>query len=234
MKHSHAYLVAAVATIALTACAQSSTQQTTQSSVEQSPAAAPATSHIRGVIANVGAKAMTVATKTGPVAIALTAKTGVAAVVPASRSDIKTGTFIGTANVPNGTTDRALEVVVFPNSMRGTGEGNYSWDLAPASGGSSMMTNGTVASQGAHGGSMMTNGTVTGKQHAGSMMLDVTYKGGAQHIAVPANAPIVRVEAGSPALLVRGAHVFVVAARADGKFSALRVLVGKDGAVPPM
>jgi len=183
---------------------------------------------------------MSVKTASGTVAIAISPKTGVVAVVPASRAAIKAGTFIGAANVAGRRTDRALEVVVFPNSMRGAGEGNYAWDLSPEAGGSSMMTNGTVASMGGHTGStmgessMMTNGTVSSTMGNGRMILNVTYKGGVQHIVVPANVPIVRIVPGSPSLLAPGAHVFVIATGASGSLSAARVIVGKNGAVPPM
>ena len=187
-------------------------------------AAQPA--HVRGTIVSVTGDHIVVATEAGNRTLDLTPKTGVAAVVPGSRADIKPGTFIGTANIAGGRMDRAQEVVVFPDSMRGTGEGNYAWDLK-SGGGTSMMTNGTVAPSG-H--SMMTNGTVSSASSGGAMTLDVTYKGGSQRIMVPANVPIVRVEPGSRALLHKGARVFVVAVGDD----AMRVIVGKDGATPPM
>jgi hypothetical protein len=211
MKHFHTMLLAA-ASVALLA-------------------AAPTPIHVRGTIVSVRANAFTVSTGRGDVVVTLAPKTGVAAVVPGSRSDIKAGTFIGTANVQGSGTDRALEVVVFPNALRGTGEGNYAWDLAPKSGGTSMMTNGTVAS-GAH--SMMTNGNVQSATGSGAMTLTVTYKGGQQRIMVPANAPIVRIEPGNRSLIAKGADVFVVASGNLSHAVAMRVVVGKDGAVPPM
>jgi hypothetical protein len=195
--------------------------------------AAPIPFHVRGTIVSThGSSSITVATARGNVVVMLPPKTGVAAVVPGSQSDIKSGTFIGTANVQGGATDRALEVVVFPDAMRGTGEGNYAWDLTPHSSGSSMMTNGTVAN--GSGTSMMTNGNVKSATGHGQMTLTVTYKGGQQRIIVPANVSIVRLEPGSPALLMRGAHVFVIATGDPSHPVAQRVVVGKDGAVPPM
>jgi hypothetical protein len=192
--------------------------------------AAPATVHVRGTISRVTPTELVVATASGDERLAITPKTGVAAVVPGSRSDIKPGTFIGTANIAHGDMGRAQEVVVFPNSMRGTGEGNYPWDMQ-SSGGSSMMTNGTVAPGGT---SMMTNGTVAAQHGHGQLTLTVTYKGGSQRVVVPANVPIVRIEKGSRALLAEGAHVFVIAAGSPGHLHAMRVIVGKDGATPPM
>lgn len=217
------------------ACSSPSAQQSAQQSAQPAAsAAAPALTHIRGTVTAVSASSLTIKTPTGNMTVMLPAKPGVVAVVPATRAAIKPGTFIGTANVPGSKTDRALEVVVFPNSMRGTGEGNYSWDLSPKSGGSSMMTNGTVASEGAASHSMMTNGTVSSAKGSGQLMLDVTYKGGVQHIVVPANVPIVQIVPGTPALLVPMAHVFVVAKGAAPHMTAARIIVGKDGAVPPM
>lgn len=188
--------------------------------------AAPAPMHVRGTIVRVTGSEVVISTPSGDQRLALTPKTGVAAVVPASRADIKPGTFIGTANIASGDVGRAQEVVVFPDSMRGTGEGNYAWDLKAKSG-TSMMTNGTVAPNGS---SMMTNGNVASASGHGQMTLMVTYKGGSQRIIVPANVPIVRVEPGSRAMLVKGARVFAVAAGGN----ALRIIVGKDGATPPM
>ncbi|HEX8806827.1 MAG TPA: hypothetical protein VF741_07750, partial [Candidatus Aquilonibacter sp.] len=116
--------------------------------------------------------------------------------------------------------------------MRGTGEGNYPWDLTQKSNQTSMMTNGTVASP--NGRSMMTNGSVSHASGTGAMTIDVTYKGGQQHIIVPANIPIVRIEPGTRALLMRGAHVFVVASGDPSHPVAQRVVIGEDGAIPPM
>lgn len=194
--------------------------------------AASAPFHVRGTLVRVQPASFTVATASGNVTISLPPKAGVAAVVPGSLADIKPGTYIGTANIQGGPEDRALEVVVFPDAMRGAGEGNYPWDLTQKSNQSSMMTNGTVASPNGH--SMMTNGSVSHASGTGAMTIDVTYKGGQQRIIVPANVPIVRIEPGTRALLTPGAHVFVVASGDPSHPVAQRVVVGKDGAIPPM
>jgi hypothetical protein len=175
--------------------------------------AAPAPQHIRGTITSYSGGTLVVATATGPVSLHVSPKARIAGILPANASDIKTGTFIGTANAPMGGTARALEVVVFPDSMRGTGEGDYPWDLS-AAGKPSAMTNGTVAAP--HGSSM------------------TTYKGGTKRISIPPNVPVVRVEPGSRALLVAGAHVFVAAVPMAGKLTALFVSAGEKGTVPPM
>jgi len=121
-------------------------------------AGAPA-QHVRGTISAVTPKLVTVTTATGSVSVPLDAKTKVAGVVPATASEITSGTFIGTANVPGPGAARALEVVVFPKALAGTGEGDYPWDLPARGRSSSTMTNGTVASGGSRT-SMMTNATV--------------------------------------------------------------------------
>ena len=192
--------------------------------------AAPA-AHIRGTIASVSASSLTVTTSSGSTVVALSPKTRVVGALPATIADVKTGTFIGTANVPNGAAARALEVVVFPAAMKGAGEGDYPWDLPSGGGAHSAMTNGTVAE---HKGSSMTNATVTSMSSNGVRVVDVAYKGGTKRIAIPPNAPIVRLAPGAPALLAHGAHVFVVAVPTGGKLGAAVVIVGEHGTVPPM
>ncbi|HET6307481.1 MAG TPA: hypothetical protein VFG12_09865 [Rhodopila sp.] len=137
---------------------------------------------------------------------------------PIKISAIKPGSFIGTAAVtqPDGTL-RALEIQVFPESMRGVGEGHRPWDL----GANSSMTNGTV-------------GTL--KSSSGhTLKLSLTYKGGEQTVVVPAKAPVITYEATSREALTKGAHVIVfVAQNPDGTQTATRVGVGRNGLVPPM
>jgi hypothetical protein len=161
------------------------------------------------------------------VTVGVLPSTRIAGVAPAGRSEIQPGTFIGTANVASTNGRRALEVVVFPESMRGTGEGNYPWDL-PTPGGSAM-TNGTVSR-----GSMMTNGTVARTSASGPLTVTVTYKGGAKRVTILPSTPIVRVVSADRSLLVPGAHIFVVAKTTNNHLTATRIIVGERGAVPPM
>jgi hypothetical protein len=152
----------------------------------------------------------------GTVKAMLSAETIVTAVVPARLEDIKPGSFIGTAALPGpGGTLVALEVHVFPETMRGLGEGHRPFDLKPES----TMTNGTV-------------GDVIG---ATGRTLKVDYKGGEKTVQLPDDVPIVGFEPGGRELLTKDAHVIVFAAKAaDGTIAAQRVLVGKNGLVPPM
>jgi hypothetical protein len=180
-------------------------------------AQAPQPVRIRATIDSVDASSLSLTTRTGDkVTVAIAPDTIVTALVPIKLQDIKPGSFIGTAAMPQPDgTQRALEVHVFPESMRGAGEGHRPFDLQPQS----TMTNGTV-------------GAVTGSV---GRTLTVTYKGGEKTIVVPPDTPVVTFEPGSSALLAPGAHVIVFATRtADGKVTATRIAVGKNGLVPPM
>jgi hypothetical protein len=180
-------------------------------------AQAPQPMRLRATIDAVDGKSLSLTTRAGEkVTVSLAPDVAVNAIVPVRLQDIKPGSFVGTAAVPqpDGTL-RALEVHVFPESMRGAGEGHRPFDLQPQS----TMTNGTV-------------GTVTGTS---DRTLTITYAGGKQTVAVAANAPVVTYEPGSPALLVPGAHIILFGNQApDGKVTATRISVGKDGLVPPM
>lgn len=192
--------------------------------------------HIRGTIVSATANKLTVRTAEGSVSVAIDATTRIAGIVPSGLEQIKSGTFVGIANVPGAGTSRALEVVVFPEAMKGTGIGDYPWDLAPKSaaggGKTSAMTNGTVTAASA-GGSAMTNGTVKATSKANGLVLTVDYGKGEKKIQVPASVPVVGIVPGDASKLVPGAHVFV-ATKKDAPQTAGFVAVGIDGAVPPM
>ena len=144
---------------------------------------------------------------------------------------ITAGAFIGTTAVPqpDGTLS-AVEVHIFPESMRGTGEGHRPMDTAPGS----TMTNATVSSVAAR--KTATNATVAQREdEARSLQLTLTYKGGEKVVRVPAGTPVVMVEPADRSLLVPGAHIIVYASRQpDGSLAAERLTVGKNGFVPPM
>lgn len=177
----------------------------------QSPA------RLRATIDAVNGSRMALTTRSGDkVTVAVAPDLTVTELASVKLQDIKPGSFIGTAALPQPDgTERALEVHVFPESMRGTGEGFRPFDLQPES----TMTNGTV-------------GSVTGTS---GRTLTVRYKGGQQTIVVPPNTPVVTFEPGSRAMLVPGAHIILFGTRADdGAVTAKRISVGKDGMVPPM
>ena len=142
--------------------------------------AAEPPAHVRGTIVSAAPDKLTVQTATGRMTLALDATTKIAGIVPSSLDQIKAGTFVGIANVPGKDASSALEVVVFPDAMKGSGLGDYAWDLAPMAGsgaGTSAMTNGTVKASSMAGGaavaSAMTNGTVKKTSGTPRMVLTV-------------------------------------------------------------
>ena len=194
--------------------------------------ASTSSDHVRGTVQSLDGQVLTVATSTGSVRVELAASTHVATVVQSDRAQLTDGSFLGITSVtqPDGS-ERAVEVHVFPEAMRGTGEGSYEWDLPGVDGGGSRMTNGTAAS------SKMTNGTVSAQENGSSLTLQ--YKdgtsGGSQTITIPPGIPVVAIEPGQSTDLQPGAHVFVVAHRtSEGMLTADRVLAGRNGVVPPM
>jgi hypothetical protein len=206
-------------------------------------AAAPP-ERVRGTIQSVSGDTLTIHARSGKtVKVALNNDTHYAYVVKSSLSAVKPGSYIGTATTGTGTARQALEVVVFPPSMRGAGEGHYSWDKLPdpAMAGhanvTSSMTNGNVTSamNGTMVNSAMTNGTIkSASAQAGSKRITVTYKGGQKQILVPPNAPIVTFQPATHAAIKTGAKVFIKAARDSGKTTAQFVAIGKNGVTPPM
>ena len=139
------------------------------------------------------------------------------AVVKASLADIKPGDFVGSGAMPQPDgTQKAIEVHIFAESMRGTGEGFHPWTHGPTS----TMTNGTVGA------------TVTG---VNGPVLTLNYKDGEQKIVVPAYAPVVRFENADLSAVAPGAvfTVFGAVKKPDGSFSVGRINVGRDGATPP-
>jgi hypothetical protein len=181
-------------------------------------AAAQTPTRVRGTIESASEQALTIKSRDGQtVTVTLAPNFTVVAVSKASLGDIKSGTFVGAAALPqSGGTFKAQEVLVFPEAMRGSNEGHYPWDLSPGS----TMTNAAVSAM------------VSGND---GTALTLKHKDGEVKVVVPPDAPIVTLGPGDKSLLVPGAGVFVPASRAaDGALSAGRVLVGKDGLMPPM
>jgi hypothetical protein len=177
------------------------------------------TQRIRGDVAALDGLNLQVKSRAGEMlAVKLAENYAVTAVVKIDVSAIKPGAFVGIATMPQPDgTQLALEVLLFPESMRGSNEGHYPWDLKPGS----MMTNATVADAVA--------------MNPGGRRMTLKYKDGEKTIVVPDDAPIVTFEPGDKAMLVPGAHILVTAAKQpDGGLTAGRVAVGKNGLVPPM
>jgi len=202
---------------------------------------------IRGTIESTDQNSMIVQTPQGrEVKVFLNDATKYVTVVKSSLSNVAKGSFIGTATKGSGDFQVALEVVIFPPSLRGTGEGHYDWDKLPdttmASGASvsSRMTNGTVETAASSGpateiNSTMTNGAVqSATEQGGAKRITVTYNGGKQMILVPPTAPIVAFQPARQSDGATGAHVFIKASEDGNKATADFVAVGKDGLAPPM
>ena len=201
---------------------------------------------LRGTIASATADSVTIDTDANkPVPIALTGNTKYLKVEKSNLDKVEKGSFIGTATKDVGGTQVALEVVIFPPSMRGTGEGHYGWDKiqdTTLSGGaqtSSSMTNGnvsTVSTSVPAVNSTMTNGDVAASQSQGGVThLVVTYKGGQQDVLVPPTTPIVTYLPGTPALVANRGRMFSSRRRETGSGLVANVVaVGVDGVRPPM
>jgi len=172
---------------------------------------------VRGAITAMEGDAMHVKVNSGEdVIVHLTPSTQVRAVTLAKIDEIKPGSYIGSAAMPNADgTLTALEVHVFPPAMAGTGDGHRAFDLKE--------------------GSSMTNGTVGDWVVSKGRTLTVKYKGGEQKIVVPEDVPIVNLEPGDRSLLKAGVKVVLFAAQAaDGTITAQAISAGKDGVTPPM
>ncbi|KQN29212.1 hypothetical protein [Sphingomonas sp. Leaf38] len=235
-----------------------STANIAMANTSAAASATPAVTRVRGVITAIGADTLTVQTYDGKSAtVPLDANTKFAWVVKSDLSTLKDGDFIGTATTGPDDALRAVELVIFPEAMRGTGEGHYPWDVPGAvaaagggSNGSSAMTNGTVDAQSAmtngtvdaqsgmtngtvDAQSGMTNGTVTGGAgKSGETKLSISYKGGKAQVVVPVGTPIVRFEPAERSVLAKGQKLFAITSA--GASGARSVAVGKDGLTPPM
>lgn len=205
-------------------------------------AAAP-TPHVRGTVTAIKGDTVEIKTDDGKTdSVMLNDKTRFVGVTKSSLDAINKDSYIGTATKDVGNKLVALEVVIFPEAMRGAGDGHYDWDplpdhtLAGGSTVSSTMTNGNVSVAAPAGGkvnSSMTNGNVaTSAAAGGAKQLTVTYKGGEQQILVPPNVPVVMLAPGSRETLKDGAAVVVTTAKDSS--TALSVAVGIDGVTPPM
>jgi hypothetical protein len=183
------------------------------------PAAAQETVRIRGVIEKVDGPVYVVKNRDGAeLKLTVTDPQLYVAIVKSTMADIKPGQFVGATGVtqPDGS-QKAIEVHIFPESMRGTGEGHYDWDLKP----NTKMTNANVEQ------------TVAGVD---GPILSVKYKDGEKKVVVTPETTVVTYVIGDKNDLKPGTRIFVGAAKkqADGTLQTPRVTYGKDGLTPPM
>ena len=178
----------------------------------------PSPSRVRGTIESVDGDVLSVKSRSGEdVKLHMTGDMRVVGITKISLSDIKVGSFIGTTTVPGPDgMPTAVEVHVFPEDMRGTGEGSRPYDLRP----NSTMTNATVAE------------SVVGND--GHTLL-VKYKDGEKKVVVTPDTPVVTYVPADKSDLKAGAKVIAFMKKLpDGSFETNRVSVGRDGLTPPM
>jgi hypothetical protein len=178
----------------------------------------PTPSRVRGTIEGVDGDVLSVKSRSGEdVKLHMTSDVHVVGITKISLSDIKVGSFIGTTTVPGPDgSQNAVEVHVFPEAMRGTGEGSRPYDLRP----NSTMTNATV------------DQSVAGND--GHTLL-IKYKDGEKKVVVPAETPVVTYVPADKSDLKAGAKVIAFMKKLpDGSFETNRVSVGRDGLTPPM
>lgn len=179
---------------------------------------APVPTRLRGTIESIEGDTLQVKSRSGEnVKLHLASDLRVSGIVKIALADIKVGSFVGATTVPGPDGgDNAVEVHVFPENMRGTGEGSRPWDLKP----NSSMTNATVSE------------SVVGND--GHTLL-VKYKDGEKKVFVSADTPVVTYVPGEPADLKPGAKIIAfIKQLPDGAFETSRISVGRDGLTPPM
>jgi hypothetical protein len=175
-------------------------------------------SRVRGTIESVDGETLVVKSRSGEdVKLTMAGDIRVVGIVKIALSDIKVGSFIGTTTVPGPDGgNNAVEVHVFPEDMRGTGEGSRPYDLKP----NSSMTNATVAE------------SVVGND--GHTLL-IKYKDGEKKVVVGPDTPVVTYVPAGKSDLAPGAKVIAFMKKLpDGSFETNRVSVGRDGLTPPM
>jgi hypothetical protein len=178
----------------------------------------PTPSRVRGTIEGVDSDVLTVKSRSGEdVKLHMTGDMKVVGIIKISLAEIKVGSFIGATTVPGPDgAQNAVEVHVFPEAMRGTGEGSRPYDLRP----NSTMTNATVAE------------SVAGND---GHTLTVKYKDGEKKVVVGPDTPVVTYVPADKSDLKAGAKVIAFMKQLpDGSFETNRVSVGRDGLTPPM
>ena len=181
-------------------------------------AEAPVSSRVRGMIESINGDLLIVKKSDGHnVTMKMTSNAAITGVEKVSLSDISPGTYIGVTTVADAQgNQKATEVHLFPNSLRGAGEGTRPWDTAP----NSSMTNGGLDKMVA--------------SNAGST-LTVKYRGGEKQVVVTPETAVVKLVPGKRSDLQEGAKIVAATVRtADGALETSRVSVGLNGLTPPM
>jgi hypothetical protein len=183
------------------------------------PALAQETMRVRGAIERIDGSTLYVKTRDGAdLKIALADKPVFTAIIPATLADLKPGTYVGSAAMPgpDGSLS-AVEVHIFPEAMRGTGEGHRPWD----GGAQATMTNANVE---------------TAVAGVDGQTLTLKYKDGEKKLLVTPQTAIVSFAPGDRTEVKAGTKIFIAAAQKqpDGSLQATRISYGRDGLTPPM
>jgi hypothetical protein len=180
----------------------------------------PQTVRVRGTVEAADGPMLTVKGRDGQTTykVKMADNVSVRGIVKASLSDIKDNSFIGVTGMPQADgSQKAVEIHIFPEPMRGTGEGHRPWDLQP--------------------GSTMTNAAVTQMvKHVDGDVITLKYKDGEKKIVVTPQTVIVTYVPGDKGELKPGAKIFIAGAakKEDGTLEAASISVGRDGITPPM
>src|SRR6266702_3189104 len=181
------------------------------------PASAQETVRIRGTVERIEGPVYVVKNRDGAeLKLTLTDNPLFVVIIPSKMADIKQGMFVGSAGMmQEDGTQKAIEVHIFPESMRGTGEGHYDWDLMPKS----KMTNANVEQA---------------VKSVDGPVLSVKYKDGEKKLVVTPQTVVVTYEIGKREEVQPGARIFVSAAKkqADGTLQTPRITYGRNGAGP--
>ncbi|WP_441252361.1 hypothetical protein AB8A28_13210 [Tardiphaga sp. 71_E8_N1_1] len=174
---------------------------------------------IRGAIEAVDGAVLTIKTREGDERkVKMTDNVTVTGIARTTMAEVKPGSYIGVTGMPQADgSQKAIAIHIFPEAMRGTGEGSRPWDLRPNS--------------------SMTNATVDQKvQASDGQTVTVKYKDGEKKVTVTPDTPIVTFVPGNKDELKPGAKIIIMGAtkKDDGTFETARVNVGLDGLTPPM
>lgn len=177
------------------------------------------TTRVRGTVESLDGETLHVKSRDGAaVTLHFPETAGVSGVAKISLADVKVGSYIGVTSVPDSDgSQKAVEVHVFPEAMRGAGDGSRPWDLKP----NSSMTNGAVDDR-----------TVAGND---GHTLTVKYKGGERKVLVTPETVVVTFAPAARSDIKAGTPVFAIATKKpDGTLDVSRLSIGRDGVSPPM
>jgi hypothetical protein len=218
----------ALSSVVAAACGRGSGAVHSDTSTAQAApvAGADTSTTIRGTVASVSPASVVVTTDSGSVTVALSQPLQLYDREPGTLADVKENSFIGVTSVKQADgTEKATEIHVFAEDLRGLGEGSR---MMTADTNGNRMTNGAVSGSG----SRMTNGSASPSRMSNGSVASasgstyvVRYAGGSQTVTVPPNTPVTELKATTKTLAV-GDQVYLIARKAaDGSLSARKALL---------